>query len=141
MPDNKLLIREANWIDDNAAIKQIRTDVFITEQQVPEELEWDNHDKTALHCLAFLNDIPVATGRLQTDGQIGRMAVLKTFRNKGTGSKVLLFLIKTGTTKNNNPLFLHAQKQAVDFYKKFNFIQDGNEFMEAGIPHYLMTLK
>jgi len=141
MPDNNLVIRDANWVTDNTAIRQIRTEVFIKEQQVPEALEWDKQDSTALHCLALLNDKPVATGRLQTDGQIGRMAVLKPNRKTGIGSKVLLFLIKAASADKNEPVFLHAQKQAVEFYKKFNFIQDDNEFMEAGIPHYLMTLK
>ena len=141
MPDHKLVIRDASWINDHAAIKQIRTEVFIKEQQVPEELEWDNQDNTALHCLALINDKAVATGRLQTDGQIGRISVLKPYRKTGIGSKVLLFLIKAATTENKEHIFLHAQKHAVEFYKKFNFIQDDNEFMEAGIPHYLMTLK
>ena len=141
MPAHELVIREASWANDNAAIKEIRTEVFIKEQRVPEALEWDTQDKTALHCLALLDDKAVATGRLQTDGQIGRMAVLKSYRKNGIGSRVLMFLIKTGTVDNKPPIFLHAQKQAVEFYKKFNFIQDDNEFMEAGIPHYLMTLK
>ena len=141
MPDDNLIIRKASWMSDNAAIKQIRTEVFIKEQRVTEELEWDDHDNSALHCLALINDKAVATGRLQTDGQIGRMAVLKPYRRTGIGSKVLLFLINAATAENKERIFLHAQKQAVEFYKKFNFIQDGNEFMEAGIPHYLMTLK
>lgn len=136
--NNNLIIRNADWIGDNQSIKKIRKIVFINEQNVPENLEWDNEDVTALHCIAILNGTVVATGRLQEDGQLGRMAVLKEFRNQGIGSKILQHLLKQQMPEQ--PLFLNAQTQAVNFYKKFNFSKDGNEFMEAGIPHYLMTL-
>lgn len=134
---NNLIIRNADWIQDNHSIKQIRRLVFINEQDVPENMEWDNEDVTALHCIAILNGNVVATGRLQEDGQLGRMAVLKEFRNQGIGSKILQHLLQQKTP--DQTLFLNAQTQAVNFYKKFNFSKDGNEFIEAGIPHFLMT--
>lgn len=137
MKPDTIIVRDANWIKDNSAIKSIRRDVFIIEQSVPEELEWDTEDDTALHCIAMFNATPIATGRLQKDGQLGRMAVLKSYRNKGIGSEVLDYLLKQQTS---SPIFIHAQKHAVDFYKKFGFEIKGSEFMEAGIPHYIMTI-
>ncbi len=139
MSIDNLIIRNADWNTDKQLLKEIRKEVFIDEQQVPEELEWDNDDTNALHCLATLNSTAVATGRLQQDGQLGRMAVIKEFRHMGIGSKVLQHLLKQ--QQLNIPVFIHAQEHAVDFYKKFNFEINGNEFMEAGIPHYLMTLR
>lgn len=136
---DSLIIRKADWVTDNQFIKEIRKEVFINEQQVPEKLEWDSEDSSALHCLAILNNIAIATGRLQQDGQLGRMAVIKEFRHKGIGSKVLQYLIDR--QQLSKPIFIHAQKHAMEFYKIFNFEKDGNEFMEAGIPHYLMTLR
>lgn len=135
---DNLIIRNADWNTDKHLLKEIRKDVFINEQQVPEDLEWDNEDTTALHCLAMINNKVVATGRLQQDGQLGRMAVTKEFRHQGIGSMVLQHLIMQ---QPNKPIFIHAQKHAVEFYKKFNFEMDGNEFMVAGIPHYLMILR
>ena len=141
MKKNILTIRDADWIIDNSTIKKIRTAVFIDEQHIPVELEWDNEDATAQHCIAMINSLPVATARLQTDGQLGRMAVLQDFRNQGIGSLILKHLINRHQDQLDSPLFIHAQKHAIEFYKKFNFVTDGNEFMEAGIPHYLMTMK
>lgn len=138
MTPDTLIVRDADWIQDMSAIKNIRREVFIIEQSVPEELEWDTEDDTAVHCIAIFNDTPIATGRLQNDGQLGRMAVLMKYRNKGIGSKVLEHLLERQVS---TPIFIHAQKHAVDFYKKFGFNIDSSEFMEAGIPHYIMTIK
>lgn len=141
MSTSRTTIRDADWVQDNSDLKHIRREVFIIEQHVPEELEWDNEDLSALHCLAIVDGQAVATARLQPNGQLGRMAVLKEFRHQGIGSMVLKHLISKSKPQISTPLFLHAQKHAVDFYKRFNFIKDDNEFMEAGIPHYLMTMK
>lgn len=137
MKHDTLIVRDADWIKDNFAIKIIRREVFIIEQSVPEELEWDTDDDTAIHSIAIFNGIPIATGRLQNNGQLGRMAVLKEYRNKGIGSKVLEHLLRQ---KSSSPVFIHAQKHAVDFYKRFSFNINGSEFIEAGIPHYIMTI-
>lgn len=130
----------ADWSTDKASIKFIRLRVFVEEQKVPEELEWDEHDKTALHCLAKINGEAVATGRLQTDGQLGRMAVLKPFRKLGIGTEVLKFLIKQQKLISDSSIIIHAQKHAINFYKKFGFVKQGDEYNEAGIPHYTMIL-
>lgn len=141
MTKDTVIVRNADWKVDNSDLKKIRQAVFINEQAVPESMEWDNEDTTALHCIATINNQTVATGRLQTDGQLGRMAVLKAYRNKGIGSLVLKHLITQHSLTQSTPLFLHAQKHAVNFYNKFNFYIIGDEFFEANIPHYLMQLK
>lgn len=131
----------ANWDTDSDDIKAIRQQVFINEQLVPEEMEWDDQDQTALHCLARIDGKAVATARLQQDGQLGRMAVLKAYRKHGIGSQMLRFLIKQHQLRSEQPLIIHAQTHAVNFYQKFGFIKQGNEYDEAGIPHYTMILK
>jgi len=130
----------ANWETDKKTIKFIRQCVFIKEQSVPEEMEWDKHDKTATHCLAWLEDKAIATGRLQADGQLGRMAVLKPYRHHGAGTLVLEFLIQQHQQRSDRPLVIHAQTHAINFYNKFGFIKQGQEYKEAGIPHYTMIL-
>ena len=75
------LVREANWSAESNVLSNIRRLVFIVEQNVPQEEEWDGKDDTAWHFLATDNeDVPVGTARLLPDGQIGRMAVLSEQR-------------------------------------------------------------
>lgn len=135
-----ILIKKADWVSDNTKLKYLRRKVFIEEQGVAEELEWDTMDETAFHCLAYIDDKPVGTARLQFDGQIGRMAVLKKYRNKGIGKKLLKYLINYHQSQSKTAITIHAQSQAIEFYKKIGFIKKGDEFMEAGIPHFIMSL-
>ena len=88
-------IHIANWDSDKDSLAEIRRLVFIEEQNVPEDMEWDEYDNSATHFLATLNNKVIATARLKTDGQIGRMAVLAEYRNKGIGSKLLQFVLLT----------------------------------------------
>lgn len=131
-------ISAAAWDQDQKVLKDIRRKVFIEEQQVPEVLEWDEHDTSAYHCLAWLDDQAVAVGRLQLDGQLGRMAVLKEYRHRGIGLKLLQHLIDYHHDHFEKPLFLHAQHHAVSFYEKAGFEAHGDQFFEAGIAHFLM---
>lgn len=134
------LVRIADWTADNAFIKSVRRQVFIEEQEVPEELEWDDQDESAQHCIAILDSKAIATGRLQTDGQLGRMAVLKPFRGHGIGSDILKFLIHLHQNNSSKPITIHSQTHAIDFYKKLGFVIQGEEYFEAGIPHFTMIL-
>ena len=127
-----------NWKQDQQALKQIRTTVFIEEQHVPTELEWDEFDEQSIHFLALHDNTPIATARLKPDGQIGRMAVIKNYRNKGIGTELLTEILLEAKNCNYNMVYLHAQKQATDFYKQFDFIYNGTEFMDAGIVHRAM---
>jgi len=132
-------IKKCGWNSDKQQLSDIRREVFINEQQVPEELEWDEFDQSAQHVIA-LNQAgqPIATGRIKTDGHIGRMSVLKEYRQQGIGSAILLVLLDNAHQQNLKRVYLHAQVNAVPFYEKHGFIVQGKEFVDAGIAHKTM---
>lgn len=99
-------------------------------------------DEVCIHAVAFdENDVPVGTGRLLPDGHIGRMAVLKSARGKGVGAAMLNALIEEARQRGDRAVMLNAQAQAKPFYERFGFAREGEEFMEAGIPHIHMQRK
>lgn len=139
MNKKSFTVRQAFWDQDRPALRMIRETVFVQEQQVPIELEWDDNDQTAVHILATDKEgAPIGTGRLLVDGQIGRMAVLNAYRGKGVGGAILEQLLAQGDTCHLTHLFLNAQTAAVQFYKRYGFHEVGTEFIEAGIPHKRM---
>ncbi len=122
-----------------AGIKSVRETVFIQEQRVPEELEWDQHDAKAIHVIAVdTNNHVIGTARLLTDGHIGRMAVLESWRKHGVGSAMLQKLLLIAKQLHLTRVFLHAQTSAIGFYEQHGFNTVGEEFMDAGIPHRYM---
>ncbi len=133
-------VRIADWQDDmdRDALQQVRRRVFIEEQGVPESLEWDPEDAMATHLLAMNGQGQViGTARFLPTGQIGRMAVLKTWRGRGVGGALLreaLHMVPPHTTP-----FLHAQVEAIDFYARLGFAPQGPVFYDAEIPHRTMT--
>lgn len=134
-------IKIVSWEEAATVLRAVRTAVFIREQQVPEELEWDQFDAVSVHVLAVNNvGQPVGTARLLPDGHIGRMAVLKEWRGQGLGSALLTKLLQVLIKRHQFEAKLHAQTSAIPFYKKFGFQIVGEEFMEAGIPHVKMML-
>ena len=133
-----LVIRGAQWAHDEAALSMVRRCVFIDEQRVPEELEWDGEDQAAWHWLALSDALPVGTVRLLTDGHIGRMAVLAGHRLRGIGSMLLHAAIEQASAAGARDVYLHAQLQALAFYARYGFVGEGEEFMDAGIPHRCM---
>lgn len=134
-------VQIVSWEDAAAALRAVRTAVFIREQQVPEALEWDQFDAVSVHVLAVNNTgQPIGTARLLPDGHIGRVAVLKEWRGQGLGSALLTKLLQILIKRRQFVARLHAQTSAIPFYKKFGFQVVGEEFMEAGISHVRMTL-
>jgi predicted GNAT family N-acyltransferase len=120
-------------------IKAVRQQVFIQEQHVPEELEWDDHDARAIHVVAIdTHNQVIGTARMLADGHIGRMAVLAAWRNTGIGSAMLQKLLSLAKERGLSKVFLHAQTSAIGFYQDHNFRASGEEFMDAGIPHRYM---
>ena len=135
-------VRVASWENDSGALRAIREMVFIREQGVPPELEWDELDASCLHLLAVdPAGNPAGTARLSPKGKIGRMAVLKECRGKGMGNMLMQRLLAEAQSMQIQQVALNAQMQATDFYKKFGFMVAGEEFMEAGIPHVRMVLQ
>jgi predicted GNAT family N-acyltransferase len=132
-------VRRAQWPRDEAALAWVRRRVFIEEQQVPEELEWDGLDGEATHLLAEdANGAPIGTARLLADGHIGRMAVMQPWRGRGVGRSLLETLMNTARERGLEAVFLHAQVEAIPFYERSGFVAEGDVFMDAGIPHRTM---
>lgn len=122
----------------------IRRKVFIEEQSCPEEEEFDAYDKCALHLMVYVDEIPAATGRIWHDGnsfRIGRLAVLREFRGQKIGDLALRLLIYKAFSSGAEELNISAQTYVRGFYEKFGFRAEGEEYMEAGIPHIAMRVK
>ena len=116
--------------------------MFINEQGVDEEIEWDGLDEEAWHWMALDPEKKgIATARLLKSGQIGRMAVEKQFRFQGIGSAILRDILRSAKDLNMESVFLNSQTKAMKFYEKFNFSSDGEEFLEADILHVRMNKK
>ncbi|MDT8308328.1 MAG: GNAT family N-acetyltransferase [Bacteroidales bacterium] len=125
-----------------ALANKIRTAVFVQEQGVPKDLEYDEHDQTAHHYLLYLNNKPIATARWRQTAhgiKLERFAMLPDYRNQGIGTVLLSEVIKD-TSKQGVVVYLHAQADAVNYYSRAGFRITGAAFEEAGIMHYPMSL-
>lgn len=129
-----------DWQQCKHALKAIRKSVFIDEQHVPEELEWDGRDTECTQFLLAADSAPVATARLTPEGQIGRMAVLNNFRGKGFGSRLLASVIEQAKHAGHKQVFLHAQVSVIKFYQHHGFTAYSDVFIDAGIEHRSMKL-
>lgn len=129
-----------DWATTESAIRAIRETVFIHEQGVPVELEWDGLDASCSHVLAW-NDHgkAIGTARMQPNGTIGRMAVLKQWRGRGVGKALLQALLDLAATQGLPRVTLSAQIHARGFYERAGFHVVGEPFMDAGIPHRKMV--
>lgn len=133
-------IHETDWAHDSAALSAVRRTVFIDEQNVPEALEWDEHDVTSVHLLVQTNDgVPIGCARLLPDGHIGRMAVLPAWRGHGVGCALLEAVLKMAQQHGHRTVKLSAQTHAAGFYAAAGFVVEGDGYEEAGIPHVAMS--
>ena len=122
----------------------IRMRVFVREQRVPAAIELDRDDERAIHFMATSEGKAVGTARVvlhHGSAKIGRMAVLKSYRGKGVGKKLLQRAIATAKKLGVRTIYLHAQVPVIEFYEKLGFRCVGAVFDEAGIPHRKMILK
>lgn len=119
----------------------IRFAVFVEEQGVPPEIELDDMDAGSIHVLVFEDQTPVGTGRLLPDGHIGRMAVLKPWRGRGIGGRMLSALLEQARRRGDREVALSAQVHALGFYRAHGFVEEGPEYLEAGIAHRAMRRK
>ncbi len=137
-------VRTGRWDSLGSDAAAIRTEVFVQEQRIPKELEWDDADASALHAVAY-NRLgqPVATGRLlQSEAgvaRIGRMAVDRVLRGCGLGERVLLALMAAASERGDHDAVLHAQRSAESFYARLGYVARGAVFEEAGIEHIEMA--
>jgi predicted GNAT family N-acyltransferase len=135
----KVRIITGDWDSLRDDAQKVRIEVFVIEQNVPAELEWDEGDEVSTHAVAYDEQgQPVATGRLLPDGHIGRMAVSQSLRGQGIGKQVLMALLDHARQDGHSELVLHAQTHAIPFYEQQGFVPEGEEFIEADMPHRLM---
>jgi predicted GNAT family N-acyltransferase len=135
------------WHDGEPLLRAIREAVFMREQHVPAELEWDGLDNACRHALALsMKGDAIGCGRLipprngKSPAHIGRLAVLPEWRGKMVGTGVLEALLDYARSMKYPEVIVHAQAQAKPFYRRFGFEEEGERFMDAGIPHILMRL-
>ena len=132
-----------SWAEAQNLVKSLRYQVFVIEQKVPEDMEWDEFDQIAWHAIVTADNQTIGTGRLIINdrvAKIGRMAVQSSRRNQGIGKSILKSLIQTAKEKGAQECILHAQTHAIAFYAKADFEPNGPIFDEAGIPHVEMRL-
>lgn len=139
-----LQVKTGTWAELGADARRIRTSVFVQEQRIPAELEWDEADEGAVHAVGY-NRLgqAIATGRLlPAEGgtaKVGRMAVHQVLRGCGWGEQVLRALAAQAAQRGDRTLELHAQRTARSFYERLGFQAQGEPFEEAGIPHVAMA--
>ena len=141
LPDPRFRVEPADYTVDFKDLRAIREPVFVEEQRVPLDLEWDELDPKCHHVLARDEaHRPIGTGRLTPEHKIGRMAVLKEWRGRGVGEALLLALVERARDLGLPEVSLHAQVDAIGFYEKFGFEAYGERFEDAGIQHQSMKL-
>jgi YbgC/YbaW family acyl-CoA thioester hydrolase len=137
-------VRVGSWQELGRDAQAIRTAVFVDEQKIPAEMEWDEADAGCVHAVALNRlGMPLATGRLLEHApgvaKIGRMAVVQTMRGSRVGRSVLDALLKAARARGDREVVLHAQLSAAPFYARAGFSERGEVFEEAGIPHVEMA--
>ncbi len=135
-----ILIVQTTWFESENDLRAIRTPVFIVEQAVAPDFEWDEIDATAVHLLASLDGQPIACLRIIDYYKIGRMAVLKDWRRKGLGAALLLEAVKICKAHGSKSVHLSAQTHAIKFYCHAGFKVTSSEYCDVHIPHVDMQL-
>ncbi|MFE6338852.1 GNAT family N-acetyltransferase [Streptomyces sp. NPDC057806] len=145
-------VRVATEAADREACFAVRREVFVGEQGVPEEVEYDAYDAVAVHVLAVRADgLPIGAGRLlfgeaaaakvggdPSVGSLGRLAVTKAARGLGVGVALVRAIEDAARARGLRAVDLHAQTQALGFYERLGYEAYGPEFADAGIAHRAM---
>jgi predicted GNAT family N-acyltransferase len=137
-------VRLGAWSELGRDARRIRTEVFVEEQKIPADLEWDAADEGCVHAVAYNRfGVALGTGRLLEHvpgvAKIGRMAVVRAMRGGRIGRAVLDALMHAARERGEREVLLHAQTSAAPFYSRAGFVQRGPLFEEAGIPHIEMV--
>lgn len=135
-----MIVRDADFTADFASLRCVRATVFIAEQRVPAEIEFDDRDPFCRHVLALEAAAPIGTGRLDVDygGKVGRVAVIASRRRAGFGTAVMERLHEIAREHDLPNVWCHAQLTAVAFYERLGYRATGSVFVEAGIDHVRM---
>lgn len=138
---NPFTVHLVSWHDGEPLLRAIREKIFILEQGVPAEMEWDGLDNACLHALVLTaNGDAIGCGRITPDGHIGRVAVLPEWRRKRVASAIMEILIDYARSQQYPYVEISAQVQAMPLYEHFGFNAEGDVYMEANIPHRKMIL-
>lgn len=131
-----------SWHDAEPLLRAVRETVFMREQGVMADLEWDGLDEASRHVLALnARGDAIGCGRITPDAHIGRMAVLKEWRGRKVGTALLQALLDEAHRLGYAEVDLGAQVQALPFYRRFGFVAEGEVFMDADMPHRKMRLR
>ncbi|WP_254522427.1 GNAT family N-acetyltransferase [Natrinema caseinilyticum] len=134
-------VRVAESERDREAAFAVRHEVFVDEQGVDEELEYDEHDETAVHVVAY-DDGPIGAARLREYedgvGKIERVAVRESRREMGVGRALMAALERRADAMGFETVVLHSQTRVAEFYRELDYERCGEEFVEADIPHVEM---
>lgn len=130
-------IEQITWHSPKLAmLKAVREAVFIQEQHVPFCIEWDEHDKDAIHLLAInFSDEAIGCARILKKGRIGRMAVMPDWRGKGLGTALLDEAIKICKSLGIQTVAISSQTHAIKFYEKAGFSVTSEAYIDANIWH------
>ncbi len=135
-------VRMVDWPAWADRLTAVRREVFVNEQKVSESLEIDGRDPECKHAVALsANSTVIATGRLLPEGKIGRMAVLRQWRGQGVGHAIISCLIDAAKLRGDREIWLSSQVLAISFYERHGFSCQGDQYIEAGLPHQDMSLK
>lgn len=131
---------ERAYADAEADIRRVRDQVFVREQRISAALVHDARDPDCRHVLAFCDGELAGVGRLDPglEAKVGRVAVLAEFRGTGVGRRLMAALEAAAVADGFASVWCHAQRSAVPFYLRLGYRAEGDEFLEAGIPHRLM---
>ncbi|MEM0970289.1 MAG: GNAT family N-acetyltransferase [Verrucomicrobiota bacterium] len=141
------VIRRSLWPEEKESLIGIRSTVFVEEQGFPAEIDLDGRDEEAFHLAAEVHGRMIGTARLLWEdagegerlGHIGRVAVLKEYRGGGVGSALIQEMVAVGRSQGCGFVELDSQLLAVPFYERLGFEAVGEEFQEAGQPHWRMV--
>jgi alpha-beta hydrolase superfamily lysophospholipase/predicted GNAT family N-acyltransferase len=133
-----LQLSVGTWEALRPQASMVRRAVFVVEQGIAEDLEWDDSDPASLHCIAQVDGELAGTGRLLPDGHIGRMAVLPRWRGRGVGGAILERLIVAACERGHESVELSAQVAVRAFYERHAFVALGEVYQEVGIAHQRM---
>jgi predicted GNAT family N-acyltransferase len=138
---SEVTISQVTWHEAENYLREVRTPVFIEEQFVAPDFEWDELDQSAVHLLAMLNNNAIACLRIIDFHKIGRMAVLKEYRGMGLGNALLATAIEICKLQGSESIILSAQTHAIGFYRQAGFKQISEEYCDVHIPHVDMQME
>lgn len=139
MADFKIIF--GAWAQQQAHAAPVREQVFIREQQIAPEDEWDAQDAISQHFIVLDQGQPIAAARLLPNNSIGRVAVLKPYRGQGIGRLLMLEIMRQARLQRREFLRLSSQAHAVQFYAGLGFAAEGAQYLDCGIAHIDMRIK